>query len=505
MRSPVSSALLAVASFVFALTGCVAASEPFTTCASTTDCPSGYMCIDRLCQLAASTPRPDSGIAVNDTGPYSQPDAVITGGYDAQPDSNGAGPGSGSPGGGSPGSGGPGTGGACSPGANEPCTTSCGTTGSRSCTSLGWSLCAPPSETCNGVDDDCDGMADEAVQRTCNNACGAGVETCVGGAFQACTARTPTEETCNGIDDDCDGVADDNVTRACTTMCGAGVEMCSGGMFGGCTGARTPSTETCNNVDDDCNGTVDDGLRRNCSTACGAGEEVCSGGAFGACSARTPTGESCNRVDDDCNGTVDDGLRAALTNPTHAQLQSFHPDCTPANAGTIFCNSAANRYCNTTCSGRSGLLVEDDGTNTVTMCIGVDHVGTTFGALAGRHPSCTFANHSTIFCASATHRECQARGYASGIGLLETDGTNVTIACMRGFDGSQATPTARTAVINTGFSRLDDFIPACTQAAASSFSCRAAAHRLCNAGGYRSGFGPVEASGDSATIICVNP
>jgi len=46
----------------------------------------------------------------------------------------------------------------CGPGA---CTTSCGTTGSRVCTDPCAPICAPPGESCNATDDDCDGSCDE--------------------------------------------------------------------------------------------------------------------------------------------------------------------------------------------------------------------------------------------------------------------------------------------------------------------------------------------------------
>jgi len=42
------------------------------------------------------------------------------------------------------------------------CTTTCGTVGRRWCSdTCGWHKCVPPWETCNGIDDDCDGLTDE--------------------------------------------------------------------------------------------------------------------------------------------------------------------------------------------------------------------------------------------------------------------------------------------------------------------------------------------------------
>lgn len=53
---------------------------------------------------------------------------------------------------------------ACAPlGMMEGCTTSCGSMGARICEMSGWASCAPPAETCNGLDDDCDGVADDGI------------------------------------------------------------------------------------------------------------------------------------------------------------------------------------------------------------------------------------------------------------------------------------------------------------------------------------------------------
>jgi hypothetical protein len=214
----------------------------------------------------------------------------------------------------------------------------------------------PVTEQCNGLDDDCDGKADETTDTpcypdaqlgctlaadnssaTCQGLCALGRRLCKAGKLQACTgAIVPKAESCNssGIaaDENCDGVIDEGCactgtqTRSCYTgpngtvnvgKCKAGTQSCSNGMLGPCMGAVVPEPETCtnDNVDNDCDGVTDNIKDRgtSCSVAsnlglCRTGTLQCQAGSASPVCVTTPPSvtELCNDLDDDCDGKTDE-------------------------------------------------------------------------------------------------------------------------------------------------------------------------------------------------------
>jgi MYXO-CTERM domain-containing protein len=211
----------------------------------------------------------------------------------------------------------------------------------------------PPPETCNGVDDNCNGLIDEGVSNSCtvtapnnpndpDNLLGTSAKHCAaeicdckdnncngqideGCTMNACGVSTycpVPPEICNGLDDNCDGDIDEgfNVGGACTN---GGVGACLRGGIWLCNAAGgrtcdapvvTPQPELCNNIDDNCNGQVDEGTLPGVGVACGtslgncrAGVTQCVNGKI-ICSTMTqPMNEICNGLDDNCDGVVDNG------------------------------------------------------------------------------------------------------------------------------------------------------------------------------------------------------
>ncbi|XXY17664.1 MopE-related protein [Sorangium sp. So ce216] len=139
------------------------------------------------------------------------------------------------------------------------------------------------SELCNGLDDDCSGVVDEGNPEggdPCDTGhpgeCGFGWLTCDGGALQCAQETPPMTETCDGLDNDCDMAVDEGACLAangaacataaqcqsgncvdgycCNTACGGTCQACNvSGSIGSCA-SYAANTDPANECAADCDG-----------------------------------------------------------------------------------------------------------------------------------------------------------------------------------------------------------------------------------------------------------
>ncbi|NVJ00116.1 hypothetical protein HV824_18570 [Myxococcus sp. AM009] len=175
--------------------------------------------------------------------------------------------------------------------------------------------CLPdPAEVCNGLDDDCDGRVDN-LETACYTGpegtldvglCHAGESICTREASIACVGQVlPGLETCNGLDEDCDGAVDEDFDlKTDPGHCGACNNDCSflqDCVNGEC--VRRQELDCANGQDDDGDGFTDCQDRADCDgQSCGP-QCVCQEGS--------KTEMSCaNGEDDDGDGLADCADRA---------------------------------------------------------------------------------------------------------------------------------------------------------------------------------------------------
>jgi hypothetical protein len=237
--------------------------------------------------------------------------------------------------------------------------------GSQACAGGRWGNCTavmPKTETCNGKDDDCNGIIDDvAVPSTC---------ACYNGT------HTPGElrELCNGVDDDCSGKIDDvnGGNSANSTHCGCFNQIVN------ITQRMAVRETSCNGVDDNCNGLVDEGID-NCA---------CRGTVFAPNNdtlTQAMSAEKCNSIDDDCNNVIDDpwrqgGSGAGASRYLGAQCGYLNSRCSGGmyvcsnNENGLICNTMSTEGAgghdlriNETCNG-----IDDDCNNVIDDVMGSD-------------------------------------------------------------------------------------------------------------------------------------
>ena len=125
----------------------------------------------------------------------------------------------------------------CIPDLTTDCTCEAGWTNADGNPSNGCELaCAPTNggvEICDGLDNDCNGLVDDGLSpRASNNykgVCAGSTQICSGGAWVYDYTLNPlyesTESTCDGLDNDCDGLVDEGTSGSCYDQ-----PMCAGSL-----------------------------------------------------------------------------------------------------------------------------------------------------------------------------------------------------------------------------------------------------------------------------------
>lgn len=310
-------------------------------------------------------------------------------------------------------------------------------------------------------------------------------------------------EACNNIDDNCDGVKDDALGE---NSCGQGacsnrVPNCVAGEVNICE-PTLPSVETCNSIDDDCDGDVDEEIPP--SETCGVGacrsESQCIAGAWSSCVPGSPSEETCNRIDDDCDGELDEGFRARYVNGTYSALSNFEVGCDGVSQRIgLDCNKAMHLFCAAESCRSSGFgPLENSGDISHVGCVQSTIIELQYSDLTAKHPGCD-GNNQVIGpeCNAAIHRYCADNGFRSGHGPVEREASTVKISCISSDVGT---------IVHTTYSTLTQKHGPCNGATERiGPNCNAAISRFCKDRGHTTGFGPLENSGDNLVVLCIDP
>jgi hypothetical protein len=293
----------------------------------------------------------------------------------------------------------------------------------------------PTDEVCNGLDDDCDGTPDnppggnydpplpDACDPIYSNPPCSAQTACVDGKVTCVISQAPVSETCNSIDDDCDGIVDDDpddVGDLCTDHpgdptvgeCHAGETVCDDGSLV-CDGYQGPEDEVCDNKDNDCDGDVDEvggtvDVGQACSPTgvdvCQPGQTQCVGGVLTCTGFTTGRPETCNGLDDDCNGSIDDDPLdiGGPCGENRGECEPGHWECLPTTPGDLSTDQL------TCVGGQSPETEQCDGKDN--DCDG--HIDSP-GPLPGEGTACTNGCGTGVYHCQRGELRCDAAGQGS--------------------------------------------------------------------------------------------
>ena len=213
-------------------------------------------------------------------------------------------------------------------------------------------------EACDGLDNDCDDLVDDGWDFD-----GDGYSECQGDCEPEDGDFGPdADEACDGVDNDCDGRVDED-----DDLDADGVPTCEGDCDDTDASAFPGAEEVCDGVDNDCDASSDEAV-----DADGDGYSLCLGDCDEASSAAIPGGvETCDGVDNDCNGYTDESYACY--------------GCTTSGSYVLCSSSTTWALAENACEGFGGALVrlssasENDDVASLTArptWIGANDIGT---------------------------------------------------------------------------------------------------------------------------------
>jgi hypothetical protein len=339
-------------------------------------------------------------------------------------------------------------------------------------------------ESCNDIDDDCDGVVDDGAERTWyRDGDGDGFGNVAGGQMMACdqpagyaptspidcddstSAINPSQfERCDvaRVDENCDGSMNvgcvcsvDGAAMDCTLPypnCPAATQTCRmdaiGSSWGAC--SVTPTTVTCY-ADGDGDGYAVAGAASETACACRplwttraptAGNIDCDGGRTDVNPGRP---ELCNGIDDNCVSGADEGLRSNLFRDADGDTVGAGPATSVCNGTPGWVTSGSD--CNDGDASRyrqiDGYRLDADGDrycggSTTSWCVGNDASIIGFGLIAAWMcvgEDCTdFNYYANSDCGSRTVRDGDRHSCGWPSVCTWTD----TVDCGPGWRGSSA-------------------------------------------------------------------